>query len=250
MGVFMTSLGLSCLPVPPPIDLLRKIPLFSDLDDRELGAVAQLVHTKRHRAKDFIVQQGEPSGELFVIVEGHLKAVSSDAEGRDTALNIMGPGEVVGEVSLFDGGARSANVIAVDACELLVIRRDPFLRLLESSPRIAVKMLAVLARRLRRLTERAEDIAFLRVGDRLAKRIVMLADDYGEARADGSVRIAFRLSQQEMGDLVGATRESANKQLRVWELQGILSQQSGHLVVHKLEELRELVGYGGVISEE
>jgi CRP-like cAMP-binding protein len=234
---------LECTSVPPPNELLRKIPLFSDLDDRELSAVAQLVHVKRHRARDFIVQQSDPGGELFVIVSGHLKVVTSDAEGHDTALNIIGPGEVVGEVSLLDGGPRSATVVAVDPSELLVIRREPFLHLLESSPKIAVKLLAELARRLRRLTERAEDIAFLRVGDRLAKRIVALADNYGEERTDGSVRIAFRLSQQEMGDLVGATRESANKQLRAWEARGLLSQESGHLVLHDLTQLRRMGDY-------
>jgi len=239
----MTSDALECVPVPPPNELLRKIPLFSDLDDRDLSQIGQLVHVKRHRAKDFIVQQSDPGGELFVIVTGHLKVISSDAEGRDTALNIIGPGEVIGEVSLLDGGPRSATVVAVDPCELLVIRREAFLHLLEDSPKIAIKLLAVLARRLRLLTERAEDIAFLRVGDRLAKRIVALADEYGEAQEDGSVRIAFRLSQQEMGDLVGATRESANKQLRAWESRGLLSQQGGHLVLRDLEQLRRLVSY-------
>lgn len=230
--------------VPPPNELLRRIPLFSDLDERELSSIAQLVHVKRHRAKDFIVQQSEPGGELFVVVDGHLKVVTSDAEGRDTALNILGPGEVVGEVSLLDGGPRSATVTAVDPCELLVIRREPFLRFLEGSPTVAIKLLSVLARRLRRLTERAEDIAFLRVGDRLAKRIVALADEYGEPRPDGSVRIAFRLSQQEMGDLIGATRESANKQLRMWEHRGMVSQEGGHLVIHRLDELRDVVSDG------
>ncbi|MGD8861036.1 MAG: Crp/Fnr family transcriptional regulator [Myxococcales bacterium] len=223
-----------------PVELLRNVSLFVDLTDEELDSIAALSHRKRFGAREAIVRQADPGGEMFVIVSGHLKVVSSDPEGRDTALSIMGPGEVFGEVTLLDGGPRSATIIALEPSELLSIRRDAFVRFLETSPGTSIKLLSVLSDRLRRLTERAEDIAFLRVGGRLAKRVSQLADDYGERRADGSVRISFKLSQQEMGDLVGATRESANKQVRHWEQAGIVSQQSGHLIVHDLERLREL----------
>jgi CRP/FNR family cyclic AMP-dependent transcriptional regulator len=91
----------------------------------------------------------------------------------------------------------------------------------------------------RKLTERSEDIAFLRVGDRLAKRLADLAEKYGEKLADGSLRISFKLSQQEIGELVGATRESANKQIKSWEQAGLLTQQSGHLVIRDPEALRQ-----------
>jgi len=184
------------------------------------------------------VQQSEPGNELYVLVTGHLKVVSTDPEGRDAGLGVMGPGEVFGEVALLDGGPRSATIIALDPCELLVIRREHFLRFLKESPDTAVQLLSVLAGRLRKLTERTEDIAFLRVGERLAKTIAALASSYGEKQADGSLRLALKMSQQEMGDLVGATRESANKQIRAWEQDGLVSQDHGHLIIHDLEKLR------------
>lgn len=217
--------------------LLARIPLFEDLTQEDLASIAALARTRRFRPKQVVVQQYDPGGELFVIIEGHTKVVTSDAEGRDTALGIMGPPEVFGEVSLFDGAERSATIIALEACEMLVIEQKPFLALLENHPRLAVRLLTILAGRLRRLTERSEDIAFRNVAARLAKRIVQLADEYGRKDGDG-VRVLFRLSQQDIGDLIGATRESANKHIRHWEQRGIVSQESGHLVIHDLEQLR------------
>jgi CRP-like cAMP-binding protein len=224
-----------------PLDLFRKVPLLSGLSDPVLASIASLAVRKRFEARDVVVQQSEAGGELFVIVEGHLKVVSAGADGRDIALNVMGPGEVFGEVSLLDGGPRSATVAALDNCELVSIRREPFLRFLESSPKTSIELLRALSLKLRRLTERSDDVAFLRVGERLAKRIAQLAERYGQKLPDGSVRLSFKLSQQEIGELVSATRESANKQIKAWEQAGILSQQNGFLVIHDIDRLRQHV---------
>lgn len=225
-----------------PLELLRKAQLFSGLGDGELASIAALAQPKRYEPRDVVVQQSDPGGELFLIVQGHLKVVSAGADGRDTALGIMGPGEVFGEIPLLDGGPRSATVAALEHCELLMIRREPFLHLLETSPKIAIELLRVLATRLRRLTERSGDLAFLRVGERLAKRIVGLADEYGQQQPDGGIKITLKLSQQEIGDLVNATRESANKHIKAWEDEGLVSQDHGHLVIRNLQRLRERGG--------
>ena len=221
-----------------PIELLRKVSMLSGLADTELNSIAAFAQRKRCGARETVVQQADPGGELFVIVSGHLKAVSAGADGRDNALSIMGPGEVFGEVSLLDGGPRSATITSIDRCELLTIRREPFMRFLESSPRTAIELLKVLTNRLRKLTGRSEDIAFLRVGGRLAKRIAELAEAYGTKQPEGGYRLPFKLSQQEIGDLVNATRESANKQIKQWEDEGIVAQDSGHLIVLDLQRLK------------
>lgn len=221
-----------------PIELLRRVPLLQSLSDAELKTIAALSTRRRVRARETVVQQSEPGNELFVLMTGHLKVVSTDPEGRDAGLNVMGPGEVFGEVALLDGGPRSATIVALEPCELLVIRREHWLRFLRESPDTAVQLLGVLAARLRKLTERAEDIAFLRVGERLAKTLAALASSYGDKQPDGSIRLALRMSQQEMGDLVGATRESANKQIRAWEAEGLVRQDHGHLIILDIEALR------------
>jgi CRP/FNR family cyclic AMP-dependent transcriptional regulator len=235
----MNLAALSSRPMAAPVELLRNVALLNGLDERALASIAALAQRKHYDLRDVVVQQGDPGGELFVIVSGHLKVVSAGAEGRDIALNIMGPGEVFGEISLLDGEPRSATAVAIDRCELLAIRREPFMRFLESSPRTAIELLRVLTFRVRRLTERSDDVAFLRVGGRLAKRIADLAEKYGKKQPDGSIRLPFKLSQQEIGELVSATRESANKQIKAWELDGLLSQQNGHLLVQDIARLRE-----------
>jgi CRP-like cAMP-binding protein len=225
-----------------PIELLHKAPLFSGLGPSELASVAALAQRKHYDKGDIVVQQSDPSGDLFLIVSGHLKVVSAGADGRDTALGIMGPGEVIGEVPLLDGGPRSATVQALEPCELLIVRREPFMRLLETSPKITIELVRVLATRLRRLTERSEDLAFLRVGERLAKRIIGLAEEYGQQQPDGSIKITVKLSQQEIGELVNATRESANKHIKAWEDEGLVSQDHGHIVIRDLIRLRDRSG--------
>ena len=222
-----------------PLQLLRNVPLFAELDDPALASIASIAVRKRYGARDIVVQQSEEGGELFVIVSGHLKALSAGADGRDIALSVMGPGDVFGEMSLLDGEPRSATVAALDDCELVAVRREPFMRFLESSPKAAIGLLRVMSQRLRGLTDRSDDVAFLRVGDRLAKRVAELAERYGERQEDGSLRLPFKLSQQEIGELVSATRESANKQLKVWEQAGLLSHQAGHLAVHDVQRLRQ-----------
>lgn len=235
----MTSHLVSSNAMSAPVELLRRVPLLQSLSDAELRTIANLSTRRRVRARETVVQQSEPGNELFVLVSGHLKVVSTDPEGRDAGLNVMGPGEVFGEVALLDGGPRSATIVALsEPCELLVIRREHWLRFLKESPDTAVQLLGVLAGRLRKLTERTEDIAFLRVGERLAKTIAALASTYGEQQPDGSIRLQLKMSQQEIGDLVGATRESANKQIRAWEQDGLVSQDHGHLIIRDLEKLR------------
>jgi CRP/FNR family cyclic AMP-dependent transcriptional regulator len=141
---------------------------------------------------------------------------------------------------VLDGEPRSATISALERCELLVIHRDDFFRHLEKSPRVAIKLLAVLARRLRRLSERVEDATFLEVPGRLAKQLLRLAEKYGRSIGSGAVRIELKLSQQELGDLVGVTRESINKQLRVWVAEDLIEHQDGRLVLLRVDALREL----------
>jgi CRP/FNR family cyclic AMP-dependent transcriptional regulator len=222
--------------------LLRSIPLFAGLSEDDLAKVGELARTKAYGAREVVVTQGDPALALFAIVRGRLKVASCGPDGRDTVLGIMAEGEVFGEVALIDGGTRSATCTAIEPCELLVIERAQFFELLESSPAIAVKLLQVLAGRLRRLSQRSEDAAFLDVPSRLARSLLDLATRFGERRRAPSsgIYIALKLSQQELGDLVGATRESVNKHLKDWTRQGYLELQGGRMVISDVESVRRL----------
>lgn len=221
--------------------LLRSIPLFEGLDEQELNEVGALAEIRLYAPRSVVVAQGEPALALFAIVRGRLKVVSCGPDGRDTVLGIMGEGEVFGEVALIDGGSRSATCIAIEPCDLLVLERSLFLKLLDESPAIAVKLLYVLAQRLRRLSQRSEDAAFLDVPSRLARSLLDLATRFGQqGRPATGVLITLKLSQQELGDLIGATRESINKHLSDWSKQGIVKLEDGRMTISDLESVRRL----------
>jgi CRP-like cAMP-binding protein len=221
--------------------LLRAVPLFAELTDQELNTVAELAQIRNYPSRAAVVTQGEPAKALFAIIRGKLKVVSCGPDGRDTVLGIMAEGEVFGEVALIDGGARSATVTAIEPCELLVLEREQFLELLRESSPISVKLLVVLAKRLRRLSQRSEDAAFLDVPSRLARSLLDLASRFGERRERSSdICINLKLSQQELGDLVGATRESVNKHLNDWTRQGFLRLQAGRMVIADIDSVRRL----------
>lgn len=222
--------------------LLRSIPLFEGLLADQLAKVAALAAMRRYPIRTTVVSQGEPASALFVIARGRLKVSASGADGRDTVLGIMAEGEVFGEIALLDGGHRSASCTTLEPCELISIDREQFMELLLASPGIAVKLLQVLATRLRRLSQRSEDAAFLDVPSRLARSLLDLATRFGERRRppDSGIFITLKLSQQELGDLVGATRESVNKHINDWMRQGILMQENGRMIISDIESVRRL----------
>jgi CRP/FNR family transcriptional regulator, cyclic AMP receptor protein len=222
--------------------LLASIPLFQGLSPEQLEKVAALAQVRAYAAREVVVSQGEPARSLFAIVGGRLKVASCGPDGRDTVLGIMAEGEIFGEVALLDGGTRSATCTAVEPCELLMIDRVQFLELLETAPGISIKLLDVLARRLRRLSQRSEDAAFLDVPSRLARSLLDLASRFGEKVGPHSrgISITLKLSQQELGDLVGATRESVNKHLNDWTRQGFLNLQGGRMVISDIESVRRI----------
>jgi CRP/FNR family cyclic AMP-dependent transcriptional regulator len=227
--------------LPTHQDLLRSIPIFDELTAQELEKVATLARVRNYAERAVVVTQGEPARDLFVIARGRLKVVACGPDGRDTVLGIMAEREVFGEVALFDGGARSATVTTIEPCELLVIERERFFELLRESPTISGKLLVVLARRLRRLSQRSEDAAFLDVPSRLARSLLDLAHRFGERKEGAaSISITLKLSQQELGELVDATRESVNKHLNDWIRQGFLRVDEGRMVLADIASLRRL----------
>ncbi|HEY1534626.1 MAG TPA: Crp/Fnr family transcriptional regulator [Polyangiaceae bacterium] len=226
--------------------LLSSIPLFTELSGEQLAKIAALARVQTYSAREVVVSQGEPARALFAIVRGRLKVVSCGPDGRDTLLGIMSDGEVFGEVALLDGGVRSATCTTLEPGELLLIERDQFRKLLQESPAISLKLLEVLARRLRRLSQRSEDAASLDVPGRLARSLLELASRFGESMRPPSreILITLQLSQQELGDMIGATRESVNKQLSDWTRQGFLRLQAGRMVIADIQRIRGVAQVG------
>lgn len=221
-------------------ELLSRFWFFAELADADVGLVMQIAQKRRYEGRRVVVRQGDADGDLYAVLRGHLKVSACDKHGHEIVMSLMQTGDVFGEIAFLDGGARSASVTSLDSCELLVIRRADFLLLLRRVPTISMALLNVMAKRIRRLSESAQDSAFLDVKARLAKRLVDLADQFGTPLGSGQVALKVRLSQQELGDMVQATRESVNKCLREWAREGIIQQNGRQLVIEDRQRLGAL----------
>ena len=137
-----------------PRTVLGRSSVFSGLDPRQLDALATLAVRARYQPRQVVLRKGDPALQIYVILAGRLKAITAGGDGKQAALSIMGPGEVFGEVAVLDGEPRSATISALEPCELLLIQRNDFFYFLERTPGAAIELLKVLARRLRRLSDR------------------------------------------------------------------------------------------------
>lgn len=217
--------------------LLRSVSIFSSLDERELDILLQATTTHRLNPKETLFLKGDSGNQLYGILSGSLKVMATGTDGRDVIFTLMGPGEIIGEIALLDGGERSASVIAVEATELLTLHRRELVPFLESHPKAAIGLASVLAARVRRLSENAEDRQTMPLPGRIAKRLIALSERYGKHPIVGGP-VEVRLPQQDLADLVGTSRESVNKQLRAWEEQGIIEIGRARVVLKNAEALK------------
>lgn len=223
-------------------ELLAGISIFSSLSDADLDRLVELTTVKKLRAKQTLLHKGDDAIALYGVMSGRLKASAAGADGKEVVFGLMDPGEVIGEIALLDSEPRSATVVAMEKSELLCLDRRDFLPFLERHPRVAIELAAVLASRLRRLSGVMEDTLFLTLPSRLAKKILALAQAYGRETDDGIV-IQLKLPQHELGELVGTSRESINKQLRAWVEEGLVRVDRGYITVCQREGLEELARF-------
>jgi CRP-like cAMP-binding protein len=239
----MVAAGSREMPADPQrLQLLRRVWLFAGLDDAELASIAAVSRERSCQKGEVLVRQGDTSGDLFSVLQGRLKVGSVAGEGEEVLLSVVGPGDVFGEIALLDDEPRSATVVAVEPCRLLIVPRASFRPLLRELPTLALRLLQILAGHVRRLSARTEDAAALDVRARLAKTLLDLAGRFGVEGARGRVRITLRLSQQDLGRMVGATREMVNKCLREWASRGVINSANGLIVILSRARLRKIAG--------
>ena len=224
----------------PEAAVLMQVPLFAAFAAKELEPLAASLRRRRYARGEAIFLQGDPGTSLCLIETGRVKLGFTSPEGREVLLDLLGPGDVFGELALLDGEPRSADAVAVEPTQLLLLRRDEFVRFLEERPRLAVELLAVLSRRLRRDAQLVQDAAFLDVPARLARILLRLAEAEGEATEEGLV-IQARLTQSDLAGLVGTTRETLNKWLGFYEEQGLIRWDKGQITVCRPEGLRKRI---------
>jgi len=216
--------------------LKQRSALFSSLDDADLEAVLALAHEERHPARHAIFHEGDPGDRLLVLLEGRVKVSLTSAEGKEAILSLPEPGQLIGEMSLLDGGSRSATVTTMAPSRFLVIWRKDFLGFLEQRPRVALALLQALSLRLRATNDMVGNLSFLNLPARLARILLNLGQQYGKHSGEGIV-IGLKLSQEELGNLVGVSRESVNRQVRLWVETGVLDYAQGILVLKDSDAL-------------
>jgi CRP-like cAMP-binding protein len=223
------------------IRLLQSTALFAGLpesDLAELAAVAQFIHLN---ADQLLFIKGDPGHQLYVVSRGVIRISSNSSDGKETILNLLRAGQSFGEVALLDGQERTANATAHEASELLVLERRDLMAFLDHHPEAMRRMLVAVCSRLRWISEALEDAHFLDLPRRLAKRILLLSQLFGQRHSSGGIRIALQLSQQDLAELLVVTRESVNRQLRQWESEGLMTLKGGYLVVTDIPQLEKIV---------
>lgn len=221
----------------PGRELLAHVPLFAQLAPEELDRLAGLLRSRRYKADEVVFHEGDAGTAFYTIEEGEVKIVLGSPEGKEVVLVLLSRGEFFGDLALLDGDPRSADAVATTACRLLVLQREDFTRFVRETPAVAARLLAVLSRRLRRTDQLVHDAAFSDVRTRLIKALLELGETRGQPGPRG-VLISSRLTQGDLANMVGTTRESVNKWLRYYAQKGLLRHERGRVTLVDPQRLR------------
>ncbi len=211
-------------------------PLFASLDP---DAASELLASMTERSfvrGETVFSENETGDRLYVIVDGKIKLGRSSGDGRENLIAVLGPGEMFGELSLFDPGPRTATATALAPTRVLELGHPTLVTWLESSPRVATHLLAAIARRLRRTNEAMADLVFSDVPGRVAKALLDLSTRFGEETDEG-IRVAHDLTQEELAQLVGASRETVNKALADFAARGWVRREGRAIVLLAIDRL-------------
>ena len=220
--------------------VLRKHPIFCDLDAEAFEQLARYAKPATLKRGATIFSKGDPGTSLIAVISGTVKISISSADGRNAILNLIGAGEIFGEVAVLDGKARTTDAIANSNCEIFVIDRREFLPFVRSQPALAMKFIELLCTRLRWTSDQVEEVILQDLPGRLASALIRLTERHKVA--EGSRTIA--VTQQEISEMVGMSRESINKQLRAWASRSWVRLEHGAIVVLDVAPLQGIAGAG------
>jgi len=225
------------------LDVLRRTGLFEGLDEGQLAAVAALLHRRQYRRGMFVFLEGEPVDAVYFVESGSVKASTMDAEGREHVLSVLGPGTFFPHVGFLDGGPAPATAQALEDTTVWVMERAAFYALLIREPQIAVQMVAVLGRHIRRLHAQLREMGMQAVPARLARVLLRLARQLGEpVPTEGrpaAVRIRVHLSHQDLAGMAATTRETVSRMLAVFRRAGLVRVERGRIVIDDPAKLEE-----------
>lgn len=218
-------------------EVLRKAPLFEALDEEDTRALRSSVSEVRLGRGQTLFNEGDEGDRLYVILSGKVKLTRTAMDGRENLLGVLGPSEMFGELSLFDPRPRTASAVAVTDAVLAGLGHDDLRPFLSSRPHVSLQLLKALAARLRRTNDVMADLVFTDVPGRVAKALLELAEKFGKEGEDG-LHVHHDLTQEELAQLVGASRETVNKALAEFALRGWLRIEAKAVVLLDVERMR------------
>lgn len=224
-----------------PVDKLaplRNHPLFRELPPAVIEQLGSYMTRRSVRRGAAIFAKGDPGTALIAVLWGSVKITVSTSDGHDAVLNIINAGQAFGEIALLDGRPRTADAVAMTDCELMVIDRRDFIPVLHREPDVALKLIETLCARIRRTSEQVEDVMYLSLAARLAKTLLELTGGVEALTTQRNVRI----TQRELGNIIGMSRESTNKQLRAWQERNLVRLERGGIALVDVGALGKLVG--------
>jgi CRP/FNR family cyclic AMP-dependent transcriptional regulator len=229
------------LPALTDPNALAEISLFKGLPADRLRRLNEALHKKSVPAGTNMITAEQPGEVVYVLLEGTVKILIEQLDGREVILAFLGAGDTVGEMSLVDSAGRSANVMTMEKCTFLWMDRNTFQDLLKNVPEFTQNLVRMLSGRLRMANEQIQSLSSLDVAGRLARQILAFAERYGQDEPGGSTRIPLRLTQSDLAELVGASRERVNQVMVDFRQKEYLSVDSSHrILVHKVQDLTRL----------
>jgi CRP/FNR family transcriptional regulator, cyclic AMP receptor protein len=222
------------------LELLGRVPVFSTLEQRDLERIAQLAVPRRFEPGQAVFREGDQSDTCYIVRDGHARAIRTHGDGRTITLATFGPGDIFGELAMFEDERRSATVEAIEPISVVAVLGPDMRRLMIEHPEISTRLVIALGRRLREMNERLSRQSFQTVQSRVA---VVLSELVAQELADGGkdADVLVKATQADLAQLAGSSRESASRFLAVLERAGVISQGRGRLVVHEPEALSKYV---------
>ena len=225
-----------------PVDsILATSEIFSEMEPEDLRRLEKAGLRRSYAPRETLFQKGDPSDFMVAVISGCVRICVYSVDGREIVLNLIEPGQVLGEIAALDGQGRTADAIAVDKVEALIIDRASVRRVLADRPEAAFRLIETLCTRLRRTSNQVEIIGYRDLASRTAALLLELVGDFGTKTENGT-RIDRKLSQRDMARMIASTRESVNRQLRQWAQDGLISVEDGLIEVHDLDQLEEIAG--------
>jgi CRP/FNR family transcriptional regulator, cyclic AMP receptor protein len=219
-------------------DVLRRAPLFEALSEEDASALRAGIITVHLNRGERLFSEGDTGDKLYIILSGKIKLTKAAPDGRENLLSVHGPGEMFGELSLFDPIPRTSSATAVTNAELAGVAHEDLRTWLSTRPEVAMHLLQALAKRLRRINEVKADLVFTDVPGRVAKALLDLAERFGVPTPAG-IQVNHDLTQEELAQLVGASRETVNKALADFAARGWLQLAAKSVLLTDIDRLRK-----------